>query len=80
MIPDIIGSRDSHAVAIAVKVCNAAVRMLAFWSDSAVQIGRTKRRACFSKGFSIPVAIRETMSSAKTWTALFVSVTRALRI
>jgi hypothetical protein len=34
---------------------------------------------CFSKGLPIPVAIRETMSNPRVWTALFVSVTRAFR-
>lgn len=68
-----------QAVAMAVNVCKAVARTGAFWSAKTVTTGVTKSLECFSKGFPIPVAIRQTISSARAWTALLVSTTLALR-
>jgi hypothetical protein len=75
--PWIIDSRPSHAVAMEVSVWIAAMRIGAFWSARTVATGRTKKRVCFSNALPIPIDILETISNARVWTALLVSVTRA---
>lgn len=78
--PETMESKPSHASAIAESVCNAAVRMSAFWSVSTVHIGNVNIREYLSNGLPMPVAMRATISRASDCTALFVSVTLALRI
>lgn len=77
-----VGTRYSSppASAIADSVVIPPARILAFWSAKTCATEGAKFRPSFSpKGFPIPVAIRATMSSARIWMILLLSVIRAFK-